>query len=52
MIRATILERHPYQGDPVGIKESEGVKFSLDCRSECKYNTGESWKSSNYGYAG
>lgn len=52
MINVKNLERYPYQGDPVGIKESEGVKFSLDCRTECKYNTGESWKSSSYGYAG
>ena len=25
---------------------------SCDCRSECKYNTGDTAKSSNYGYSG
>ena len=24
---------------------------SCDCRSECKYNTGKTWKSSDYGYS-
>lgn len=31
--------------------EEERELGSCDCRSECKYNTGESWKSSNYGYS-
>lgn len=31
--------------------EDEQTVGSCDCRSECKYNTGESWKSSNYGYS-
>ena len=31
----------------------ENVKLnSMTCQSECKYNTGHSWKSSNYGYSG
>lgn len=25
---------------------------SCDCRSECKYNTGHTYKSANYGYSG
>lgn len=28
------------------------VKASLDCRSECQYNTGERYKYANYGYSG
>ena len=24
---------------------------SCDCRSECKYNTGETWKYADYGYS-
>ena len=31
--------------------EEERELGSCDCRKECKYNTGESWKSSNYGYS-
>lgn len=31
----------------------EGTKLeSCDCRSECKFNTGHTHKSSNYGYSG
>lgn len=25
---------------------------SLDCRSECRYNTGDSYKYANYGFSG
>ena len=28
-----------------------GERASLDCRSECKYNTGDRSKYSNYGYS-
>lgn len=33
-------------------KESSDDKWgSLDCRSECKYNTGSTYKYANYGYS-
>ena len=35
--------------EPIDITSSE--KASLDCRSECKYNTGDRSKYSNYGYS-
>lgn len=31
--------------------EDERELGSCDCRSECKYNTGKTWKSSDYGYS-
>lgn len=31
--------------------EDEQELGSCDCRSECKYNTGKTWKSSDYGYS-
>ena len=31
--------------------EEERELGSCDCRSECKYNTGKTWKSSDYGYS-
>lgn len=34
--------------DDIGTTE----KASLDCRSECKYNTGDRSKYSNYGFSG
>lgn len=38
---------------PVDEVGGENTAFkSLDCRSECKYNTGHTHKSSNYGYSG
>lgn len=39
----------PY--NPGKMDEKESVLGSCDCRSECKYNTGETWKYSNYGYS-
>lgn len=35
--------------EPIDIVSNE--KVSLDCRSECKYNTGDRSKYSNYGYS-
>lgn len=35
--------------EPIDIVSTE--KASLDCRSECKYNTGDRSKYSNYGYS-
>lgn len=35
--------------EPIDITSSE--RASLDCRSECKYNTGDRSKYSNYGYS-
>lgn len=38
---------------PVDEVGDENIAFkSCDCRSECKYNTGHTSKSSNYGYSG
>ena len=31
--------------------EEEQEFGSCDCRSECKYNTGKTWMSSDYGYS-
>lgn len=31
--------------------EDEKELGSCDCRSECKYNTGKTWKSSDFGYS-
>ena len=33
------------------VDEGEKELGSGDCRSECKYNTGAPWKSSDYGYS-
>ena len=33
------------------VDEDEKEFGSGDCRSECKYNTGAPWKSSDYGYS-
>lgn len=33
------------------VDEDEKELGSGDCRSECKYNTGAPWKSSDYGYS-
>lgn len=45
-------EFHPNLDDPYNPTEkNENELGSCDCRSECKYNTGESWKYSNYGYS-
>lgn len=33
------------------VDEDEKELGSDDCRSECKYNTGSPWKSSDYGYS-
>lgn len=49
-----------YEGDDSNMTDSHDtssthgkqVSFgSCDCRSECKYNTGESYKYANYGYS-
>lgn len=32
--------------------ENIGEMKSLDCRSECQYNTGERYKYANYGFSG
>lgn len=32
--------------------DNVGEMKSLDCRSECKYNTGERYKYANYGFSG
>lgn len=38
---------------PVDEVKGENIAFtSCDCRSECKYNTGHTHKSANYGYSG
>ena len=45
-----------YTGDPIAKSEDHSEiddekLSSCDCRPECRYNTGHTWKSSNYGYA-
>lgn len=45
-------EYHPNSDDSYNPTDNnENELGSCDCRSECKYNTGESWKYSNYGYS-
>ena len=41
-----------YNEEPTPISE-EVFEYSgsCDCRSECKYNTGETWKYADYGYS-
>lgn len=37
--------------DSIEDESSENIWGSLDCRSECKYNTGNRSKYANYGYS-
>lgn len=34
----------------IGSEDDQELE-SCDCRSECKYNTGKTWKYSDYGYS-
>lgn len=45
---STVDDYNPASNEKV---EQEKELGSCDCRSECKYNTGETWKSSDYGYS-
>lgn len=54
------LEQLAQNGDQLSDEElnqpidgpATNVRASLDCRSECQYNTGERYKYANYGYSG
>ena len=41
---------NPQNSHSVNTEEEQGLG-TCDCRSECKYNTGKTWKSSDYGYS-
>lgn len=41
---------NPQTSHSVNTEEEQGLG-TCDCRSECKYNTGKTWKSSDYGYS-
>lgn len=41
---------NPQTSHSVNTEEEQDLG-SCDCRSECKYNTGKTWKSSDYGYS-
>lgn len=40
-----------YNDESPASEHDEDVIGSCDCRSECKYNTGKTWKYADYGYS-
>lgn len=47
-----VQESDPYNGTGDTDEDNENELGSCDCRSECRYNTGHTYKYADYGYSG
>lgn len=53
-LESTSVDENPYNltttSQPISTEDDQELG-SCDCRSECKYNTGKTWKYSDYGFS-